>query len=283
MPDNMMRIAGRGKDGTAKALKTNNHGSLSTLNLGDKISFIDSNTNLNPGTPIETNYIVNDGYDSAHFNINFNVARPIKVYYKPYRLNGDNYNSDAELLIYESDGSKLMHHAEFKVSSDYYTLIVENTHPNLGAAFLATSSVTHSTTGISVISEKLDQLLNKTGIVELGTAQVDNLEAGATHRISADSDCKYIVISFYADANNDLSKGDGLILSSIKSGGLSEGNIGVLRGQTLDGYQPIFWQSGVQSGGSTPLILKTSIGFTLHFENLTGDTLSFKYKVTGHY
>lgn len=113
MADKMMRVAGRGDDGTAKAVSTDENGRLVTKATVTRNAF--TSGPLNAGTSIEIGPLSSEGYPFAQLNIKFSNKRRLRLSKKD---DGQSYE-----IVGEAVGNYVF---QYPIMGTYYYLKIEN-------------------------------------------------------------------------------------------------------------------------------------------------------------
>lgn len=154
MESKMMRISGRGPDGFPKAVKVDMLGRPEVVNSTNREVF--ERLSLDSETESESDVLNNEGSTSARTVITSSNPVSLKVTKKDYRYNGSEYVQIGEDVIHESDQGEHVHVLEYALTTEHYTLTVENT----GTIGTNLTAVEYIGSSINVGVQKVDVIDN---------------------------------------------------------------------------------------------------------------------------
>lgn len=123
----MMRIAVRGEDGTAKALKGNNLGQPEVVSRGIEKNILESIENIQAGSSYESERFDSNGYNYVKATIATTQPRTLRVYVRHfYGPSSETSNTDGYELVYETNERLFLHNIEFPISGHFQIKIENN-------------------------------------------------------------------------------------------------------------------------------------------------------------
>src|SRR5690625_3664458 len=107
--------------GQAKATRANQQGRQEVVNTPTRRLFDPGG--LNGGEIVETEILNGEGFTFAHFNFIVTNNRRVEVSIQFYRDQDEPLGYE---VIYESDGTSPMHHVEYQLRAERYSLRIRN-------------------------------------------------------------------------------------------------------------------------------------------------------------
>ena len=269
----MMRMAGRGEDGMAKALSTDNVGRLNT-NTNAVRNLTPVNVPLSTAQPEwESAYFSAEGYLSATIMVQMSHHRQIEIYIRKIRRSGSNYMAEsAYKKLFKSSVGESLYSVDTSIDPGYFQIkvkLVDNSGGNIevGSRLVMSS-----------------RRLEHPSVIQLATGELTLTHTGMKVIEVFNAPVKQFALSLSADGLTDLTLAEGISINYIEffdREGLPN-NVRLTK-ELLSGNQPQLVYDYPISSGITSMIPNMSpVGFNIRIQNLTGKTVTFKYMITGY-
>lgn len=272
MADKMMRMAGRGDDGLAKALSTDNSGRLNT-NTNAVRNLTPVGVSLSTAqTEWESTYFSADEYLSATIMVQMSHPRLVEIYIRKIRKSGLDYLAESEYRkLYRAQIRENLYTVDAQIDPGYFQIKVRLVD-NVGGNIEVGSKLVMSS-----------RRLEHPGVIQLTTGQLTLANAGLETIQVFNAPVKQFAISFSADGMTDLTASDGISINYIEffdREGLSN-SVRLTKGLLSSAQPQLSFDSPLSSGITSMIPNMSPFGFNIRIQNLTGKNATFKYMITG--
>ena len=269
----MMRMAGRGEDGLAKALSTDNIGRLNT-NTNAVRNLTSVGVPLSTAQPEwESAYFSADEYLSAKIMVQMSHPRIVEIYIRKIRGYGSGYMAESEYKkLLKSTVRETLYSVDTSIDPGYFQIKVKLVD-NIGGNIEVGSRLVMSS-----------RRLEHPSVIQLATGQLTLTNTGMGVIPVFNTPVKQFALSFSADGMTDLTASDGISINYIEffdREGLPN-NVRLTKGLLSSAQPQLSFDSPLSSGITSMIPNMSPTGFNIRIQNLTGKTATFKYMITGY-